>query len=258
MHILLSNDDGIHAEGLRRLREALREGLRAADPSLRITTVAPDREQSASSHALTLTAPLRVEQVADGCYSVSGTPTDCVLIAVRKLLCDAPPDVVVSGINHGPNMGEDVHYSGTVAAAMEGRILGVPGIAISATGRGGALQFGAAEAFVRHVLSVWLARGTGPVLLNVNVPSLPADRIAGVRVCRLGSREYHDLIMRTKDPRGRDYFWIGGSDVTYADESDTDFVLNSAGYITVTPLRVDSTDFGLLPQLRALEEGWPP
>lgn len=254
MHILLSNDDGVHAEGLRRLRD----GLRRALPGTRITTVAPASEQSASSHALTLTVPLRVIKMDEDCYSVSGTPTDCVLIAVRSLLREHPPTVVLSGMNHGPNMGEDVHYSGTVAAAMEGLILGLPSMAISVSERRPPIEFGAAERFIAHVLPRWLERGWGKSLLNVNIPAVPADRIAGMRVCRLGSREYHDVIVRKQDPRGRDYYWVGGHDVTFLQDADTDFVLNSQRTITITPLQVDITDQRRVADLQGMEGAWTP
>lgn len=252
MHILLSNDDGVHAEGLRRLRD----GLRRALPGVKITTVAPASEQSASSHALTLSVPLRITKVDDGCYSVTGTPTDCVLIAVRSLLRDDPPTVVLSGMNHGPNMGEDVHYSGTVAAAMEGLIVGLPSVAISVAERKPPIDFGAADRFVAEVLPRWFEVGWGKTLLNVNIPARPAERVEGMRFCRLGSREYHDVIVRKQDPRGRDYYWVGGHDVTFSQEGDTDFVLSGQGYITVTPLQVDITDQRRLAQLKSLERTW--
>lgn len=250
MHVLLCNDDGLKAEGL----QLLRRTLVAARPDWRITTVAPDREQSASSHSLTLNDPLRVEEFGEEQYSVSGTPTDCVLVALHGLLRDDRPDVVVSGINHGPNMGEDVHYSGTVAGAFEGMVLGVPGLAVSLASRERPFEFSAAEEFVSRVLPDWLEGGLTPqTLLNVNIPSLPPQDVKGVRLCRLGSREYHDVIVRSEDPRGRAYYWIGGNSVTYSDSDDTDFVLSAAGYVTVTPLTVDLTDYKALVQWKGLE-----
>jgi 5'-nucleotidase len=255
MHILLCNDDGLGAEGLQILRHELRE----AGPDFRITTVAPNREQSAASHALTLTEPLRVDEHEDDQFAVSGTPTDCVLIALHGLLRESRPDFVISGINHGPNMGEDVHYSGTVAGAFEGRVLGLPGIALSLASRRRPLEFAGARHFVRHVLPRWLEIDFGErTLLNVNIPALPPEEILGIRLCQLGSREYHDVIIRKEDPRGKAYYWIGGGDAfTYAEDDNTDFVLSAQGYITVTPLDVDITDYKRLVELEGMERSWP-
>lgn len=255
MHILLCNDDGLRAEGL----QTLRHELITTRPEYRITTVAPSREQSAASHALTLTDPLRIEEHEEDQFAVTGTPTDCVLIALHGLLKDNRPDVVISGINHGPNMGEDVHYSGTVAGAFEGRVLGLPGIAISLASRKSPLDFTGAAHFVRTVLPRWLDAGFDPgTLLNVNIPSLPPDRILGIRLCPLGSREYHDVVIRKEDPRGRAYYWIGGGDsFTYSRDGSTDFVLSDQGYVTVTPLHVDITDYKRLVELEDMERSWP-
>jgi 5'-nucleotidase len=255
MHILLCNDDGLQADGL----QLLRSELRKACPDFRITTVAPDREQSAASHALTLTDPLRVEEHGEDQFAVSGTPTDCVLIALHGLLRECRPDVVISGINHGPNMGEDVHYSGTVAGAFEGRVLGLPGIAISLASRQRPFDFSGARQFVAEVLPSWLNEGFDRgTLLNVNIPSLPTEEIAGIRFCPLGSREYHDVVVRKEDPRGRAYYWIGGGDsLTISRDENTDFVLSAQGFVTVTPLHVDITDYKRLVELKGLQRSWP-
>ncbi|MEJ2090053.1 MAG: 5'/3'-nucleotidase SurE, partial [Gammaproteobacteria bacterium] len=191
----------------------------------------------------------------DDQFAVSGTPTDCVLIAVHGLL-EQRPDVVLSGINHGPTMGEDVHYSGTVAAAFEGMVLGIPGIALSLADKE-SRDFSGARHFVREVLPAWLRRGLhGRVLLNVNIPARnPAD-IAGIRVCKLGSREYRNVVVRKEDPRGHEYFWIGGS-VRHSPLENTDFVLSEQGFITVTPLHVDLTDYKQMVELESLEADWP-
>jgi 5'-nucleotidase len=253
MHVLLSNDDGIDAEGLQILRSALRE----ACPDSRITTVAPDREQSGSSHSLTLTQPLRITERGDGQYSVSGTPTDCVLIALNGILRDDPPDVVISGINHGPNMGEDVHYSGTVAAAFEGKILGLPSIALSLASRRRPYEFGAARRFVMQTLPGWLRDEIAKeTLLNVNIPSRPNDLVRGIRVCRLGSRRYDDMVVRKVDPRGRNYYWLGGEGFTVDPQENTDFVLAEDGWITVTPLHVDLSDYKRMVDMEGAEEDW--
>jgi len=256
VHILLSNDDGIQAEGLRRLKVGLAEAI----PGVRLTIVAPDREQSASSHALTLTAPLRIHEHGKGEYAVTGTPTDCVLIAVQDLLADDRPDIVISGINHGPNMGEDIHYSGTVAAAVEGSILDSPSLAISLGSRGREPEeWEAADHFVRTTLPGWLARPwPHRTLLNVNVPAGPIDGVSGLRIAKLGTRVYEDVITRKVDPRGHDYYWIGGDPVSDSSDENSDFGMHRQGYITVTPLHLDLTDYKAMVELEDLQEYWSP
>lgn len=246
--ILLTNDDGIAAEGLRSLERAL-ESLG------RIVIVAPELEQSASSHAITLDKPLRIKEFAANRYTVSGTPTDCVLAAVHSIL-DRKPDLVVSGINHGPNMGEDVHYSGTVAAALEGCILGITAMAVSLVSWT-QLQFdgasAAAETLARRLLA-W--RGERTALWNVNVPAIASSDIKGIKVTKLGSRVYNDIIVRKKDPRGKDYFWIGGGEPGWSTEANSDFAAVSAGFVSVTPLRIDLTDYQGMQALEELEGAW--
>lgn len=244
MILLLTNDDGILAPALKPLREAL-GGLG------RVITVAPDRDQSATSHSLTLHRPFRIHRHDTDVYSVDGTPTDCVVTAFHGLL-EQTPDMVISGINHGPNMGEDVFYSGTVAAAIEGTLQGAPSIAVSLASRE-LTDFVAQAQFVgrlvRHVIAHGLARRQ---LLNVNLPFRPWDAIRGVQVTRLGSRVYRDTLIKKVDPRGRDYYWIGGEDPIWEAREGTDFHAVDAGFISVTPMRLDLTDD------RALEEmkGW--
>lgn len=251
MHVLLSNDDGVDAEGLRHLRECIME----ARPEWRVTVVAPDREQSASSHALTLTQPLRVIERGDEIYAVTGTPTDCILVAMNAIVADDLPDVVISGINHGPNMGEDVHYSGTVAAAFEGRILGVPAVALSLASRHVPMDFSHARSFIKETLPTWLENGVADgKLLNVNIPGGEREAVEGVRVCRLGSRKYENAIVPKEDPRGRVYYWVAGHAHTIADQVDTDLVLSRDGWITVTPLRVDLTAERDLAELTGLDQ----
>lgn len=244
IHILLTNDDGFRADGIRSLRRALA-------PLGKVVVVAPEREQSAASHALTLTSPLRINWVDDATISVDGTPTDCVLLAMRGLL-DRRPDILVSGMNHGPNLGDDVTYSGTVAAAFEGTLLGLPSIAISVNAWHDP-NFAAGEAFapriVKQVLELGLPGGT---LLNVNVPSLPAEAIKGVKVTRLGKRVYRDAVVRQTDPRGRDYYWIGGKEPIWLPGEETDFEAVDEGRISITPLHLDLTDYRSLDLLR----GW--
>ncbi len=241
--ILLTNDDGINAEGLRSLREAV---SRIGE----VTVVAPERQQSGSSHALTLSDPLRISRIDEHTISVDGTPTDCVLLAMRGLF-ERKPDLLISGINHGPNLGDDITYSGTVAAAFEGTLLGLPSIAISVSSWKECRFEAAAEFAVviaREVLRHGLPQGT---LLNVNVPSLPPDRIKGVKVTKLGKRVYRDVIVRKTDPRGRDYYWIGGEPPIWCSGEDTDFEAVENGLISVTPLHLDLTDYKSIEKIRA-------
>jgi len=235
LRILLSNDDGIFARGLRTLEEVLRE----AGHDLYV--VAPDREQSASSHSITLDRPLRIREQGERAWAVDGTPTDCVLVAVNGLLADRP-DLVVSGINHGPNMGEDVTYSGTVAAAFEAHILGIPSIAASMKDRVEGDFEGAARVVARLAARVAEWRGEGRVILNVNFPAGSADTWGDPRVTRLGTRRYSDEVIEKVDPRGRKYYWIGGADPTWAGGEDTDFATVHAGRVSVTPLNLELTD----------------
>ncbi len=248
LHLLLSNDDGIQATGLRVLESTLR-----ASGRYRVTVVAPSDQQSASSHSLTLTNPLRVLDQGPGRYAVTGTPTDCVLVAIEHILRGDRPDFVLSGINHGPNMGEDVIYSGTVAAAMEGAILGIPSVALSLAAWHPRDWSGAA-AFVHDGLPALIDAPLGPgVLLNVNIPELPPHAVRGVRVARLGSRVYHDVVTQQVDPRGRPFLWIGGAGPTWVDADDTDAALSRQGYVVVTPLKIDLTHHDLLGPLAGLE-----
>jgi 5'-nucleotidase len=237
MRILLSNDDGILARGLGVLEAT-------CEPLGELTVVAPDREQSATSHSLTLHHPLRPVRLGERRWQVDGTPTDCVLLAVEALM-EERPDVVISGINHGPNMGEDVLYSGTVAAAMEGLALGVPSIAVSFGGnalRADALldtQVPVLRQLLQHLITLpSLPRET---LLNVNLPPIPGDAIKGVRLTRLGRRAFSDSITRMKDPWGREILWIGGGSVEWSGGDDADFRAVRDGYISVTPLHLDLT-----------------
>ena len=245
MNVLLTNDDGIFAPAL----VALRESLSALG---RVLTVAPDRDQSATSHSLTLHRPFRIHRHDADTFSVDGTPTDCVVCAFYGLL-DDPPDLVISGINHGPNMGEDVFYSGTVAAAIEGTLQGVPSIATSLVTRE-RTDFREPAAFIGRLARVVVERGLGPRrLLNVNLPFRSRAEIAGVAVTRLGSRRYRDTLVRKVDPRGRDYYWIGGEDPVWESTPGTDFQAVHSGWISVTPLRLDLTDDGAFEDLHR----WP-
>jgi 5'-nucleotidase len=245
--ILVSNDDGIHSPGLAALAEAVsRHG--------RVVVVAPDREQSAVSHALTLHRPLRIDEIAPGRYTVDGTPTDCVNLAINGIL-PVRPALVVSGINKGANLGDDVTYSGTVSAAMEGTLLGIPSIAFSQVGRGG-WDFTIAAEFASRLVEKVLACPLPPdTLLNVNVPRFEdGARPAGVSLTRMGRRRYGDAIVEKLDPRGRKYYWIGGEELSFVDEEGTDFHAVTAGRISVTPIHLDLTNYASFDALRGLAE----
>jgi len=238
VRFLCTNDDGFLAHGLDCL-------VRAAEQLGEVTVVAPDREQSATSHSLTLHHPIRPIRRADRRFQVDGTPTDCVMLAVEALMPERP-DFVLSGINHGQNMGEDVLYSGTVAAAMEGLALGIPSIAFSFAG--GDLradvsrldeQIGVLVPLIQHLTR--LPHFPQDTLLNINLPPAGAGDIRGMRLTRLGRRVYSNSIQPMRDPWGREIFWIGGGDVSWAGSEDSDFQAIRDGVMSVTPLHLDLT-----------------
>jgi 5'-nucleotidase len=253
MHILVTNDDGISAPGLLALAAAMR-------PLGKVTVLAPDHNWSASGHVKTMNRPLRVfdAQLSDGSPALAsdGAPSDCVALALLGVVPE-PVDLVVSGINPNANIGYDVTYSGTVTAAMEAVIAGVPGIAVSLDspdGFVGTLDFSgagrAAQVVARQVIRYGLPAG---VLLNVNVPYLPFERFRGFAVTRHGMRVYRDALDARKDPRGRPYYWIGGEHPTGIPEDGTDFGAMKAGYVSVTPLHLDLTAYGAIESLRQWE-----
>ncbi|HUK40120.1 MAG TPA: 5'/3'-nucleotidase SurE [Candidatus Acidoferrales bacterium] len=249
MVILISNDDGIQSEGL----IALEESLRSIGE---IYTVAPDRAQSSMSHALTLHRPLRVHEIAPRKMAVDGTPVDCVKLALTGLL-PVRPDLVVSGINKGPNLGDDIIYSGTVSAAIEGALLGLPAIAVSLVTFKD-FDFRAAAEFATHLVSQIQQRGIPPkTLLNVNVPPLAKEALKGWRMTRMGKRHYSENIIERVDPRGAKYYWIGGDDLGFAQEDGTDCIAVHEGYVSVTPLQVDLTDYKLLQNNTLPNFSWP-
>jgi len=241
MHrILVTNDDGIYSDGLSKLAQALEA---VGD----VVVVAPATEQSASAHSLTLTRPLRIRRHGEKQYSVDGTPTDCVTLALTKLLEDNPPNIVVSGINYGPNLGDDVTYSGTVAGALEASVFGLPGIALSLSTRSNfdfshAAQF-AAE-LTRKVLETGLPEGT---ILNVNLPPGP---IQGSRMTHQGIKIAKSEIVEGLDPRGRPYYWIGEQTTSWIEDEGSDYAAVAKGIVSITPLRTDMTDYRALEILR--------
>lgn len=242
MKILVSNDDGYLATGINVLTEALQA---VAD----VIVVAPDRNRSAASNSLTVHSPLRVQKIADNRYSVDGTPSDCVHLALTGFL-DDEPDLVVSGINHGANLGDDVIYSGTVAAAMEGRFLGLPAIAVSLASEGRPTHFEtAAQVVVEMVQKLERAAFSTDVTLNVNVPDRPYAELTGVRASRLGFRHKSEPVVREKDPHGRTIFWVGPAGRGADAGEGTDFHAVEQGAVAVTPLKVDLTRHDSLPQI---------
>jgi 5'-nucleotidase len=244
--ILCTNDDGYLATGLQVL-------ARAASGAGEVRIVAPDREQSATSHSLTMHFPLRAREVSDHTFSVTGTPTDCVALAVGALL-PRRPDFVLSGINHGQNMGEDVLYSGTVAGAMEATILGIPAVALSYTGHDPeAIE--AFEPLIRKLLAQMLNQRAFPpeTLLSINLPAVSPEQVRGVKITRLARRVYMDSLTRARDPSGKEYFWIGGGATEWNAPEGTDFWAVENGFVSVTPLHLDLTNYRLLGEVESWE-----
>jgi len=249
MIILLSNDDGIQSEGLTALEASL-------SPLGELYTVAPDRAQSSMSHALTLHRPLRVHELGPRRLAVDGTPVDCVKLALSGLL-PARPNLVVSGINKGPNLGDDIIYSGTVSAAIEAALLGIPAIAVSLVTFQES-DFRVAAAFTAELVGKIQERGFAPAtLLNVNVPALPREQLKGWKLTRMGKRHYSETIVERVDPRGGKYYWIGGDDLGFAHDDGTDCMAVHEGYVSVTPLQVDLTDYKLLHDTTLPAFAWP-
>ena len=247
MKILVSNDDGFRAEGIRRLREALTEVGE-------VTVVAPDRNRSGASNSLTLDVPLRVFESDENCYYVVGTPTDCVHLAVSGLF-DFEFDMVVSGVNDGPNLGDDVLYSGTVAAAIEGRFLGLPTIAVSLNTEPQGERHFETAARVAKMLAQQLTKKPleqRALILNVNVPDLPFEQLKGFKTTRLGNRHRSESVIFAQDPKGRAVYWIGPAGAGQDAGDGTDFDAVTQGFVSVTPLQIDLTRHAALP----LVEKW--
>jgi 5'-nucleotidase len=252
MRILLTNDDGVNATGLKLLETIAR---RFSDD---IWIVAPSEEQSGSGHSLTLTVPVRLRKLGERRFCVTGTPTDAVMMGLAYVLKDEKPDLILSGVNRGANLGEDVTYSGTVSAAMEGALAGITSIALSQSyakeGMGDTVPFAAAEAWAERVLTPLLAAPFAPrTLVNVNFPALPPDQVKGVRVVRQGLRDYGRLkIVQRTDTRGYDYYWFGLGPMIHTPGHATDLEAIADGYVAVTPLHLDLTHEASLATLKAL------
>lgn len=245
MHFLISNDDGIEARGIQVLADCLR-------PIGQVTIVAPDQNRSGASNSLTLDSPVRIREIAESCYRVTGTPSDCVHIALTGLL-DEDPDIVVSGINSGANLGDDVIYSGTVAAAMEGRFLGLPAIAASLVIDERPEHYASAATAVGLLVErLRMDPLPADTILNMNIPDLPWDRIKGFEVTRLGHRHRAEPFVRMIDPRGNPMYWIGPAGPGQDAGPGTDFDAVRRGYISITPIHVDLTRYQALEQVA----GW--
>ncbi|NPV26421.1 MAG: 5'/3'-nucleotidase SurE [Firmicutes bacterium] len=248
MRILLTNDDGIYAPGIKALARAL-EGLGE------LIVAAPDRERSATGHSITVFHPIRVdrtnipETTARG-WIVEGTPADCVKLAICALL-DEPPDLVVSGINRGPNLGTDVLYSGTVSAAVEGIILGVPAIAVSLTTYDYDADYSFAASFTRRLCEEYSRQGLTPdTLLNVNIPPLDEESVAGVKVTKLGVRRYENVFEERKDPRGKSYYWLAGDVIDDLEDPDSDVVAIHENKVSITPIHFDLTNYAIMEDIQ--------
>lgn len=250
MRLLVTNDDGVHSDGILALKKAI-------EPLGEVVVVAPERPRSATGHAITLHKPLRLAQsrMADGspAWSSNGTPADCVTLGALEVM-GGEVDLVISGINHGPNLGWDVHYSGTVSAAFEAIMIGFPAIAVSVASWESDIAWAAAAGYVAK-LARWLLANppASQTLLNVNAPNLPADQVRGVKLTRLGSRQYVDRVVKRTDPVGRAYFWLGGSLLDHEALPGSDVRAVSDGYISVTPLQLDLTATDEQASLKVIE-----
>ena len=241
MHILVSNDDGYRAPGLSAMVEVVSDFGE-------VTVITPDQDRSGASNSLTLTVPIRVEQIENGYFVCSGTPTDCVHLGITGLM-PQEPDMIISGINNARNLGDDVLYSGTVGAAMEGRFLGLPAIAVSLAGDD-PIHFDTAGNVVRQLLEKMLQTPLSPsTILNINVPDLPRDQISGWQATRLGGRDRACPAIRATDPVGKDIYWIGAAGIEQDAGPGTDFFAIAQGYVSITPLTADMTDRTRLAEL---------
>jgi 5'-nucleotidase len=243
MHILLSNDDGFQSPGIKCLAEAL-------SAKSQVTIVAPDRNRSGASNSLTLEDPIRAQVIRPGLVCVDGTPTDCVHLAITGLL-EEEPDIVISGINAGANMGDDVLYSGTVAAAMEGRFLGLPAIAVSLVGEELRHYETAAQVVLGLINDLPSLPLPSDTILNINVPDLPHESISGIQTTRLGRRHKSEPVIKAFDPRGREIYWVGPPGEEKEEGPGTDFYAVRNGYVSITPLHVDLTRHAALSDLES-------
>ncbi len=245
MNILITNDDGINSDGLIELKKVL-------EKKHNIYVAAPLKEQSGSSHSLTMNLPLRIYEYGKNFFAVDGTPTDCIMLAINKIFQDIKFDLLISGINYGANLGDDITYSGTVAGAMEGCLMGIPSIALSLDvdfqKRPVYAHYETAAKFVDTFIKVNISFKKD-TFLNINVPDKPLDKIKGIKITRQGKRTYKDVIVENTDPRGEKYYWIAGTPVILCKDEDTDIFAVENGYISITPLKMDLTDYDFINEL---------
>jgi 5'-nucleotidase len=243
--VLITNDDGVHAPGIIALMKRVAEVAE-------VVVVAPDRERSAVGHSLTLHHPLRAARLSENVYSVDGTPTDCVNLGIHSLL-SFRPDLVISGVNRGANVGDDVTYSGTVAAALEATLMGIPAIAVSLVTQGAGEHYEVAAGCAARLAQTVVEKGLPPdTFLNVNVPDLPAERLLVPLITSQGKRSYEGTIVDKVDPRGRNYYWIGTADLSFQDIPGSDYHAVSRGHVSITPLHIDLTNYASIETLK----GW--
>jgi 5'-nucleotidase len=242
VRILVTNDDGIHSEGIKELEKALGE---IGD----VFVVAPESEMSAASHSLTISRPLRIRQIDERRWTVDGTPTDCVTLAINKIIpVELKPHICASGINHGPNLGDDATYSGTVAGAMEATILGIPGVAFSLVSNGNEEDFSEAARVAKEIIKKVIKEGIPPgALLNVNIP---LGKPKGIRITKQGLKNAKPIISEYIDPRGKPYYWIGEERRGFHAEGNTDFEAIEEGYVSITPMRCDLTSYSAIESLK--------
>jgi 5'-nucleotidase len=244
VRILITNDDGVHAPGLAAL-------LKRVSEVAEVVVVAPDRERSAVGHALTLHHPLRAARISENVYSVDGTPTDCVNLGIHSLL-SFRPDLVISGVNRGGNVCDDVTYSGTVAAALEATLMGIPAIAVSLVTQGAGEHFEVAAGVAARLAQTVLEKGLPPdTFLNVNVPDLPVELLKVPLITSQGKRSYEGTIVDKVDPRGRSYYWIGTADLSFQDIPGSDYHAVSRGHVSITPMHIDLTNYASIETLKA-------
>ncbi len=248
--ILVTNDDGVHSAGIRILYEAVKEMGETY-------VVAPDRERSAAAHSLTIHRPLKIQKLKDRIFSVSGTPTDCVAVGAEKILPERPV-LVLSGINNGPNLGDDLTYSGTVSAALEGTILNIPSMAVSLAVENSEEPLFETAAEVAALVAEYVLEHSLPfdTLLNVNVPNLPKDKIKGIKFTRQGKRIYEGAIHETFSPWGEKFYWIGGGTPRWEHAEDTDITAVLDGYVSITPLHPDLTNYKAVEFFRSSPWSW--
>ena len=253
MKILLTNDDGIYSEGIQILKRQL-------DNLASVVVIAPDRERSTIGHAMTLRKPLMIKEIKINGnfwgYSVNGTPTDCIIIGLLEIMKNERPDLIVSGINHGPNLGDDIIYSGTVSAAMEGAMRNVPSLAVSIAAFED-FKFESAALFIKNFIS-HLMKGNLPdnLILNINVPNLDYDRIEGIEITRHGKRVYQDELKILRDPQGTTHYWLGGDLPEGKIEPDTDFEAIHNHKVSITPLSLDLTNYKIMPKIKDWVKKW--